>query len=407
MADTLDDLAFWLPTQILNDEDPPAMELNSNTKKSGGFGLRFDADAPKALLPFEFPYGGAFGVSSDFSSPVESSETESDEEDYLTGLTRQMAYSTLDDEFNFKHSNSAFASEKPKGWVASGSPQSTLYAVSSGCGCGQGSSRGSPNAQSPPATWDLLHAAAGEVAKMSMNQSRGLLDPPRKPSPVSVPINNPDAAYCFHQQSLSHKHLRAAQFKLLRQQQMMKEQSAAVWGAQTRYPPPQTQPQTHPNFQTRARNTPNILNARPVGLSPSAWPPLQQAKQQQEYNRKGSGLRAVYLGNQYPSAKIQRSGTGVFLPRQVGSESETRKKPVCSTVLLPARVVQALNLNIDDMQHPQLQRRFNGKLNSDYEVALQLRSNAAARTAISQQKRIIRPQAAVGSEIRLPQDWTY
>ncbi|RXH76087.1 hypothetical protein DVH24_001666 [Malus domestica] len=44
----LDDLAFWLPTQILNDEDPPTMELNSNTMKSGGFGLRFDADAPNA-----------------------------------------------------------------------------------------------------------------------------------------------------------------------------------------------------------------------------------------------------------------------------------------------------------------------------------------------------------------------
>ncbi|TQE09992.1 hypothetical protein C1H46_004414 [Malus baccata] len=36
MADTLDNLAFWLPTQILNDEDPPIMELNSNTMKSGG-----------------------------------------------------------------------------------------------------------------------------------------------------------------------------------------------------------------------------------------------------------------------------------------------------------------------------------------------------------------------------------
>ncbi|KAM0985662.1 hypothetical protein ACFX13_013123 [Malus domestica] len=182
MDDTLD-AAFWLPTQILNDDDAPTMELNSKTKKSGGYG--FDTDAPKALFPFEFPYGSAFGVSSDFSSPVESSETESDEEDYLVGLTRQMARSTLDDEF--KYSDSAFAFEKPKGWVASDSPQSTLCAVGSGCGCGQGLSRGSPNAQSPPATWDLLHAAAGEVAKMRINQSRGLLGPPRKPSPIRTP----------------------------------------------------------------------------------------------------------------------------------------------------------------------------------------------------------------------------
>ncbi|KAM2411703.1 hypothetical protein ACFXTH_030034 [Malus domestica] len=148
MDNTLD-AAFWLPTQILNDDDASAMELNSKTKKSDGYG--FDTDAPKALFPFEFPYNSAFWVSSDFSSPVESSDTESDEEDYLVGLTRQMARSTLDDEF--KYSDSTFVFEKPKGWVASGSPQSTLYAVGSDCGCGQGSSRGSPIAQSPSATW--------------------------------------------------------------------------------------------------------------------------------------------------------------------------------------------------------------------------------------------------------------
>ncbi|KAM1582167.1 hypothetical protein EV2_030861 [Malus domestica] len=82
MDNTLD-AAFWLPTQILNDDDAPAMELNSKTKKSDGYG--FDTDAPKALFPFEFPYSSAFWVSSDFSSPVESSDTESDEEDYLSG----------------------------------------------------------------------------------------------------------------------------------------------------------------------------------------------------------------------------------------------------------------------------------------------------------------------------------
>ncbi|KAM1904224.1 hypothetical protein ACFX13_041636 [Malus domestica] len=127
MDDTLD-AAFWLPTQILNDDDAPAMELNSKTKKSGGYG--FDTDAPKALFPFEFPYGSAFGVSSDFSSPVESSETESDEEDYLVGLTRQMARSTLDDEF--KYSDSPFAFEKPK--VAAS------HLGSAACGC-RGSSQ--------------------------------------------------------------------------------------------------------------------------------------------------------------------------------------------------------------------------------------------------------------------------
>ncbi|KAK9920548.1 hypothetical protein M0R45_029103 [Rubus argutus] len=86
-----------------------------------------DSDDGKALLPFEFPFSGfgTFDVASDFSSPVESSETESDEEEYLTVLTRRMARSKLDDEF--KLYDSVLASKNnSKPWVSSGSPQSPV-----------------------------------------------------------------------------------------------------------------------------------------------------------------------------------------------------------------------------------------------------------------------------------------
>lgn len=52
---------------------------------------------------------------------------------------------------------------------------------------------------------------------MRIDQSRGLLGPPRKPSPpvpaapLSSNPNNPDVGLYFHQQSLSHKHLQATQ----------------------------------------------------------------------------------------------------------------------------------------------------------------------------------------------------
>lgn len=116
-----------------------------------------------------------------------------------------------------------------KGWVVSGSPQSTLCALESGCGCRQGSSHGSPNGSSrvssPPPTWDLLHAAAGEVERMRMNteegynsssfsnqSSRGIFAPPRKQSPISIPSKNPNPDVSLYPlQSLSYQKLQATQ----------------------------------------------------------------------------------------------------------------------------------------------------------------------------------------------------
>lgn len=106
---------FWLPPEFLTDDDL-VMDKNGTSKiEDNGFGT--DNEVTRALFPFEFPYGfGSFGTSSDLSSPVESvvgsSETESDEEDYLAGLTRQMARSTLVDDS--RKSGSAFPSEDSK-----------------------------------------------------------------------------------------------------------------------------------------------------------------------------------------------------------------------------------------------------------------------------------------------------
>lgn len=51
-----------------------------------------------------------------------------------------------------------------------------------------------------------------------------------------------------------------------------------------------------------------------VGLSPSAWPSVQKI----------GNNKAVFPGN--PNLKKERTGTGVFLPRFVDTES-SRKKP--------------------------------------------------------------------------------
>lgn len=373
MAESIDGGEFWLPPQFLTDDDV-LMDLETDFSKS------------------------RFGFSSDLSSPVESvvgsTETESDEEDYLTCLTRQMARSTLENDRT--QIESAFTTENTKGLFLSGSPQSTLCAVGNGCGCRQWSSHVRQKCQSrlpsAPNTWDLLYEAAEEVARMRVNEEsiqhgRGLLAQPKIPSP--------DLGGFYSSQLMSRQKLLAAQIQQLKQQQqMMQQRTAPAWAA------PKQQP---PVVQNRGQygNRPDFVGSRvnstrPLGLSPSAWPPLQQS-----HSQNGSGMQAVFLGN--PVAKRESTGTGVFLPRQIGSSAPTepRKKPACSTVLLPAKVVQALNLNLDEIG---AQPRFNGSYNLDSDAALRF----GDCNGYLNQRRDFRPQQGRNTpDLRLPQEWTY
>lgn len=403
MADNLDDGEFWLPPQILVDDDF-AMEKNSCFGKA----KNDDADPFQNVFPSEYPFGNVFtGVPSNFSSPVESvvgsSETESDEEEHMAELTRRMAHSTLDFDLDF-----ASNLKKSKATFVSGSPQSTLCAFGSECGCRKGSSsHGSPNsasqASSPRATWDLLRAAAWEVERMKMNEDgydfnhRGLLGPPSgKPSPVILPVksSNPDVGF-YNQSSLSHQQLQIAQFQMLRQQQMAKAASGSGFNQQRQIK------QTVSNRGVRSSEAlVGGRNAgRHVGLSSSVWPPLQ-AKQRQI----GSGMRAVFLENL--NGKRECAGTGVFLPRRVDNPAESRRKPACSTVLVPARVIQALNLKFEEIgSQPQYQPRVNGcyPMHSDGRVSYVRNDHN-----LSQQSRYLRPQQRpVNNEIRLPPEWSY
>lgn len=387
MAQELDDGKFCLPSEFLTDEDL-LMDFQIDhlkTKRSDDFSLGF---------------GNSFSFNSDLSSPVESvtgsTETESDEDDSITGLTRKFAHSTLQD-------SNVYSDYTTKGWKLSGSPQSTL------CGFKPVSSRESPNsvsrASSPPdardAGLDLLYAAAWEVARMRMIEETApfrlakLSAPPPKPNPVSMPVKNPNSSPGFYpnqvqtqaQARLAYLQLQASQFQRMKEQQLMK---SGGWGqGKMEYP---------------LQNGKAVGAGRSQGLSMATWPTLQQSRQQQrqqqqQQQQSGLGMRAVFLGG--TGAKRERTGTGVFLPRRVGSSpSVARKKPECSTVLLPDRVVHALNLNLDSID-TQSQLRGHGNFTPEYDAALKYRSVMMA------EQRSYMPQAVMNQEFRLPPEWTY
>lgn len=333
MEQELADGMFWLPPEFLNDDDDVFMNSGVSTGN----------------------------LSSPVESVIGSTETESDEEDYLSELSRKLAQSTLED--NFWKMESSYSKSTT---VMAGSPQSTL------CGCKQISSRGSSNCPSPApvpagsrndAPYDVLYRAAGEVARIRMTEESGYRNhvaqqpqPPRR-----IPSPNPQ----FHQ-------IQAAQMKQQQLQQKQHEQ--------------------YKQFvkQSIGRNGGggNMKTVPPPPLS--AWPTLQQSRQQQPPPppppASRSGMRAVFLGN--PNPKRESTGTGVFLPRQIGAPTETRKKRGCSTVLLPEKVVHALNLNLEAQI----------RSNYDYNAEMRYRSNVL----VAEQRR-----QQVEKDLRLPQEWTY
>lgn len=336
------------------------------------------------LLPDEF-------LDDDFFSEEEkaavAARSESDEEDSMAGLSRRLA-GLLGDE--------GLAVPHPKEEVSGGSPKSTLCGLpksgqeSPNGGASHGNSPpSSPLEQRPTDPWDLLYEAAGEVARMRVSNRLpvpsnpygfhghgGYAPPARNTSPPPPPPHPPVSAqtgtaaggvyYHPFAHFITQRQIMAARFHLLKQQQLLKQQrerqlvAAAAWGVRR---------------NAAAKRGSGGAGSAPIDLSPAAFPPLlktqlQHAPPPPSHHAAAAGMRAVFLTP--PGAKRERNGTGVFLPRPAGAPAEPKKKPSCSTVLVPARVVHALNLNLDDLR---AQPRYAGGFVLDLD-ALISRSNA-------------------------------
>ncbi|CAM6097803.1 unnamed protein product [Calypogeia fissa] len=373
--------------------------------------------SPDTPLLYDFPSDTNQWSESSHSSCLESStetETESDEDDdFIAGLAEQIAHSMLDDdetsnatgvEDNFPVTAS---SDVPLSYARTDvapqkvvSPQSSWSPTSLSASWTDSvpSSKHSSQVSSPPSTpfnsegdaWDLLNAAAGEVGRLKMNEDRKPAQKQVK-SPVSVvpeiakqcarapqqptawrtlphlvQLSTPSncnvgsrpsgpapssrdrmpagAPHSNVQKSWSRprEEERKTSNNGLQQQRLPRNEGVA-WN-QRRQPNPYkggiNQKGGRQNYSYAHRTTGKPIDAlgvpqRPVGQGVNG----------------GSGMRAVFLGS--AGSGRESGGTGVFLPRCVGSGSEQRRKPSCSTVLLPSRIVQVLNLNVEDMRtHP-------------------------------------------------------
>ncbi|XP_027942052.1 uncharacterized protein LOC114195765 [Vigna unguiculata] len=117
----------------------------------------------------------------------------------------------------------------------------------------------------------------------------------------------------------------------------------------------------------------------------------------------GPGMQAVFL----VSGQGSCGGTGVFLPQKAGTKST--RKPACAPVLLPARVVQALNLKVHQlgMQISPSQGPKYGQRNGEVYRSESTKKKSYEKEGMKQCSVIISQSQSCSPDIFLPKEWTY
>ncbi|ESR57326.1 hypothetical protein CICLE_v10023667mg [Citrus x clementina] len=115
---------------------------------------------------------------------------------------------------------------------------------------------------------------------------------------------------------------------------------------------------------------------------------------------RGSGMQAIFLESGQRSC-----GTGVFLPQRAGTDIQPTRKPACSPVLLPSRVVQALNLNVHEIGL-QISPRKDSKTNKSKAGDCSSIKNKSGND-VSGKCSVTSQHQNSSAEIFLPKEWTY
>ncbi|KAJ4875159.1 Uncharacterized protein Rs2_40177 [Raphanus sativus] len=125
--------------------------------------------------------------------------------------------------------------------------------------------------------------------------------------------------------------------------------------------------------------------------------------------RPRSGVKAVFVEGS--GSRSGSGGTGVFLPRSHGTVVETRKKSGCSTVIIPARVVEALKVHFDKLGVPST---FSSDIPPFHDALLVSMKNKNNKSSSSTRPQSGPPYMAETSAeshqeppADLPHEWTY
>ncbi|KAJ9187643.1 hypothetical protein P3X46_003072 [Hevea brasiliensis] len=161
----------------------------------------------------------------------------------------------------------------------------------------------------------------------------------------------------------------------------------------------ETKEYQHHQYHHQYRNLPK-LPLQPQQLRSKSSPrPQGRRKYPINWASGGYGMQAIFLDSGQNSC-----GTGVFLPRRAGTNLQSSKKPACSPVLLPARVIQALNLNTHEIGL-QISRRQDAKNMSKGGDCISIK-NKNGKDA-STQCCVVSPNENSSPETFLPKEWTY
>ncbi|KAM7256972.1 hypothetical protein ACFE04_012713 [Oxalis oulophora] len=298
----------------------------------------YDSSKSELNSPVESELGSTETDTSSSEAEEEEEEGGGGEEDnYMTELTRQMTHYMFQDD------------EQSKIWDFAGE-------------------------QSPP-----LNTIMGEFEKMKINNNSG--------SSFTTPIidHSNQNLGLKPNKVVSDEQIRANEFYRLKQEQVMK-QHQSMYKKNHVSVSQNIESKQHPRDFRKVRSFNNNGLSKP---QKGQWPAMQQ---QHTNIVNGSGMRAVFLNGS------SSGGTGVFLPRGADNSSVSRKKSGCSTVLIPARVLQALELHFDKVDSTSRSNSPSFPLHRDPLIG--------GRNNMYVQQEAQMP-ASNHQDIGLPQEWTY